>query len=147
MKVPEDPVLMALDRLALAAVGVTTVALAEGGTGHDLTLAQWRALVVISSSKGVRASDVADRIGMTRPSMSRLVRRLERRGVVSVHSDPLDGRAAILRATANGRQMHLATLARRRELMAEALAARAGVLPDDLATGLAAIADALERYG
>lgn len=84
---------------------------------------------------------------MTRPSMSRLVRRLERRGVISVHEDPLDGRAAILRATANGRQMHLATMARRRELMAEALGARAGALPDDLATGLAAIADALERYG
>ncbi|HEY6013494.1 MAG TPA: helix-turn-helix domain-containing protein, partial [Candidatus Limnocylindrales bacterium] len=86
MERAEDRILAALDRLAAASVGLTTVALAEHG--RDLTLPQWRALVVISTSTGLRASDVADRVGMSRPSMSRLIRRLQRRGVIVVEDDP-----------------------------------------------------------
>ncbi|MGH2513687.1 MAG: MarR family winged helix-turn-helix transcriptional regulator [Candidatus Limnocylindrales bacterium] len=142
-----ESLLAALDRLVLAAVGVTTVALAESGEGHDLTLSQWRALVVITSADGLRASEVAQRIGMSRPSMSRLIRRLERRGVIVADQDPHDGRATILRATRTGAAMRVATMNRRRELMAEALDARPGTLPPDLAGGLDAIAGALERYG
>jgi DNA-binding MarR family transcriptional regulator len=146
MEPSEDRVLAALDRLVLAAVGVTTVALAESGEGHDLTLSQWRALVVISSSTGLRASELAQRIGMSRPSMSRLVRRLERRGVIVAEQDPNDGRATILRATSTGVSVRVAMMARRRELMTDALAARPGSLPRDLASGLDAIAEVLERY-
>jgi DNA-binding MarR family transcriptional regulator len=142
----DDHILAALDRLASAAVGMTTVALAANGQVHDLTLPQWRTLVVISASTGLRASEVASRIGMSRPSMSRLIRRLQRRGVIVVEVDPTDRRAMILRATPVGVAMRVAAMARRRELMAEALAAHPGRLPRDLAGGLDAIADALERY-
>jgi DNA-binding MarR family transcriptional regulator len=127
----EDHILAALDRLASAAVGMTTVALAANGQVHDLTLPQWRALVVISASTGLRAGDVASR---------------QRRGVIVVEADPTDRRATILRATPVGVAMRAAAMARRRELMAEALAAHPGRLPRDLGQGLDAIADALERY-
>jgi DNA-binding MarR family transcriptional regulator len=147
MQPPNDRVLAALDRLATAAVGVTALALAETAAARDLTLAQWRALVVISSSDGLRAGEVAARIGMSRPSMSRLVRRLERRGVIAVAEDPNDGRATILRATPAGDAMRIATMARRRTLMAEAVAARREPLPKSLADALDAVADALERHG
>jgi DNA-binding MarR family transcriptional regulator len=146
MQPPDDRMLAALDRLTTAAVGVTALALAETAAAHDLTLAQWRALVVISASDGLRAGEVASRIGMSRPSMSRLVRRLQRRGVVFVAEDPDDRRATILRATPAGVAMRVATMARRRTLMAEALAARRGPLPDELGGALDAIADALERH-
>jgi hypothetical protein len=63
MEPSEDRVLAALDRLVLAAVGVTTVALAESGEGHDLTLSQWRALVVISSSWTAREGTRTGRRG------------------------------------------------------------------------------------
>lgn len=144
MQRAEDRILAALDRLAAAAVGLTTLALAE--QGRDLTLPQWRALVVISTSTGLRASDVADRIGMSRPSMSRLIRRLQRRGAIVVEHDPSDRRATILRATPAGVAMRVATMTRRRELMAEALAAHPVPLPRELVSGLDAIADELERY-
>jgi DNA-binding MarR family transcriptional regulator len=144
MQRTEDRILAALDRLAAASVALTTVALAE--QGRDLTLPQWRALVVISTSTGLRASDVADRIGMSRPSMSRLIRRLQRRGVIVVEDDPGDRRATILRATPAGVAMRVATMTRRRKLMAEALAAHRGPLPRELASGLDAIADELERF-
>ncbi len=137
----------ALDRLVAAAVGVTTVALAETTAGHDLTVPQWRALVVISSSSGLRASEVAARLGMSRPSMSRLIRRLERRGVIVVEPDPTDGRATVLRATPAGVAMRVATMSRRRELILDALAEGSESLPPGLARGLDAIAGSLERYG
>lgn len=144
MEQTDERILAGLDRLAVAAIGVTTVALAEHG--RDLTLPQWRALVVISSSSGLRASDVASRIGMSRPSMSRLIRRLQRRGVIVADEDPSDRRATILRATPAGVAMRVATMARRRDLMAEALATHRGPLPRELGAGLDAIAEALERY-
>src|ERR1035437_10988056 len=83
---------------------------------------------------------------MSRPSMSRLVRRLERRGVIVAEQDPNDGRATILRATSTGVAVRVAMMARRRELMTDALATRPGSLPRDLASGLDAIAEVLERY-
>jgi DNA-binding MarR family transcriptional regulator len=147
MSMPEDPVMDALERLFIAAVGVTSVALAEAGASPDLTLQQWRALVVISASDGLRPGVVAQQIGMSRPSMSRLVRRLERRGVVLVEPDPLDGRAVVLRATPAGAALRRAVMARRRELVRQALAAHRGRLPDDLQGGLRAIAEALAWFG
>ncbi|MGZ8820619.1 MAG: hypothetical protein ACXWX1_04745 [Aeromicrobium sp.] len=76
--------------------------------------------------------------------MSRLIRRLQQRGVIVVEVDPTDRRATILRATPIGVARRVAAMARRRELVAEALAARPGPLPRELGRGLAAIADALE---
>ena len=142
----DDRLLAALDRVVVAAVGVTTVALAGGSRERDLTLPQWRALMVISSSGGVRAGDVAKRIGMSRPSMSRLVRRLERHGMVVASQDPVDRRATILQASRKGNAVRVATLDRRQKLVEDALAGRSP-LPRDLLDGLHEIADALSRYG
>lgn len=136
----------ALDELIGAAVGVTTVALAQTVIGQDLTLPQWRALVVISSTNGLRVSDVATRIGMSRPSMTRLVQRLQRRGVIITEPDPSDRRATILRATPAGMAMRVATMSGRRRLIVDALGSGAEALSPDLAHCLMAIAQALGRY-
>ncbi len=143
----DDLLLAALDRLVVAAVAVTTVALAQTESARDLTLAQWRALVVISSSNGLRSSEVARRIGMSRPSMTRLVQRLQRRGLIGVEPDPSDGRATILRATTAGAATKVAMMARRRSLIVDALAERRNDLSPEAAGELETIAEALERYG
>jgi DNA-binding MarR family transcriptional regulator len=143
----DDDLVAALDRLVGAAVAVTTVALSQTVGGDELTLPQWRALVVITSASGLRASEVAARIGMSRPSMTRLVQRLVRRGVVVVTSDPSDGRATILRPTQAGLALRVATMSRRRKLIVDALGARTWSLPPELVRGLDAIAESLERYG
>ncbi len=84
---------------------------------------------------------------MSRPSMTRLIQRLARRGVIEVHSDPRDGRASILQPTQHGRALCLATIARRRLLIADALGARADSLQADLVRDLDIVAESLESYG
>jgi DNA-binding MarR family transcriptional regulator len=143
----DDALLDTLDDLAIELVGLTALALALGGEERDLTLAQWRALVLIASADGVRASDLAPRIGMSRPSVSRLVRRLEGKGLVSARADPTDGRAAILTSTAVGQQALHDTRARRRQMVADSLARRGRPLPRDLHGGLRAVHEALDETG
>lgn len=142
-----ERLLDALDDLSIEVVALTAMALDQGGQAQDLTLAQWRALVLIASADGIRASDLAARLGMSRPSMSRLVRRLARKGLIGTTTDPADGRAVILSSTVAGRQALLDTRRRRRRMVSDALARQALPLPGDLHVGLRAIARALEESG
>jgi DNA-binding MarR family transcriptional regulator len=138
-----DRRLDALDRLARTGVGITTRAIAEGGTMADLTLPQWQALVVVAEAgkPGIRVGDLGRRLRLTAPGASRLVRRLEIRGLVVVTRDAPDRRAAIVRATDGGRALWTAVILRRRELLAEALSRVEAV--GDVDRFLGAIADAL----
>lgn len=54
-------VVEALERLVTAAVGLTTVVLGEAGVASELTLPQWRILVVVAESDGSRVGEVAGR--------------------------------------------------------------------------------------
>jgi len=56
---------------------------------------------------GTRAVVLAQRAGMTRQSMSNLIRELENSGYVDVQPDPEDGRAALVRLTPRGEQFCL----------------------------------------
>jgi DNA-binding MarR family transcriptional regulator len=142
--VPTD-ILDSLQAIMYGAVGMTTVALARASAG-ELTLSQWRALVVIGRNDGVHVGDISAAVGMSLPSTSRLVRRLERRGLVSTARDEADRRATLVRMTAAGRRLRNRVVDRRRDLMDAALAANVRRLPKNLSTGLAVIARALEAY-
>ena len=68
----------------MGAVGVTARAVAEAAP--ELSLLQWRVLVVLAGSPdGRTVSEVADRIGSRLPATSRLLGRLRRRGLVEAH--------------------------------------------------------------
>ena len=138
-------ILESLELLLLGAIGMTSFALADVAVA-DLTLAQWRALVVVGRTDAIRVGDIASRIGLSLPSTSRLVGRLERRGYVTTERDDRDRRATLVRLTPEGRDVREAVLARRRELMNQALTAYATRLPKDLTRGLAVIAKAFDRY-
>jgi DNA-binding MarR family transcriptional regulator len=108
----------ALERLVFAGVALTSRALAEATPGLELTLPQWRALVVLGEAPdGARVSEVASRVGGSLPGTSRLLRRLERRGLVSAQQDDRDHRATRVRLTPDGRSVRSAIFGYRRRII------------------------------
>jgi DNA-binding MarR family transcriptional regulator len=143
----EGSTLDALDRLIMAAVGITTVALAQANPARELTFPQWRVLVVLGETpSGMRVSDIARRIGSSSPSASRLIRRMERAGLVSTERDESDRRATVVRLSRGGAKLRSRVVAHRRRLVARLLHERQGTLPSDLESGLLIIADTLSSH-
>ena len=141
---PPD-LLESLEQLIFGAIGLTSFALADADVA-DLTLTQWRAMVVIGRANGLRVGEIASRVGMSLPSTSRLVGRLERRGYVATVRDETDRRATLVTMTDEGRRVRSAVIERRRELMNSSLAAYGSTLPKDLSRGLATLARAFAPY-
>lgn len=65
-------------------------------------------------STGVRASDVAAALGLDKSTVSRGIAQLERIGLIERVADPADGRARLLRLTADGAERYGAIRAQRR---------------------------------
>ena len=136
-----------LERIAVGAVGLTTRALAQADTGFELTFPQWRALLVLGEqADGARIGEVAARVGGTLPATSRLLRRLERRGLTALSLDELDRRATRARLTDHGRTVRETILAHRRAALREIAAGLPQSEQRRLKRGLRAIAAELERF-
>ncbi|GHF93891.1 MULTISPECIES: MarR family transcriptional regulator [Amycolatopsis] len=80
----------------------------------------------------LRLTTLATAEAVSQPSMSQLVQRLERQGLVSRIADPEDGRASLVALTEPGR----ALLAERRAARHQRLADLLAVLPDEDAAAL-----------
>lgn len=144
---PIDGSIEDLERIVIGAVGVTTQALEQAAPGDDLTFSQWRALLILGdAAEGCRVGEVAARVGVTLPATSRLLRRLERRDLVTLRPDETDRRATRARLTPRGREVRDAILAYRRSALLE-IAERAGT-PRARASGrtIHALAELFERY-
>jgi DNA-binding MarR family transcriptional regulator len=142
--VPDDQLLLLLERVVIGSVGLTTRALAEAAPGGDLTFPQWRAMLVVGEgSDGLRVGQVASRVGVTLPATSRLLRRLERRGLMELGPDPVDRRATRARLTAAGVAARAAVLDYRRAELRET-AARLDAA--DQVAALEELASLLGRY-
>ncbi len=140
----ERSTLDALDRVIVASVGITTVALAQADRAGELTFPQWRVLVVVGERpSGVRVSEIARRVGASSPSASRLIRRMELAGMVTTERDENDRRATLVRLTAAGARVRSTVIDRRRRLVARLFRSHAGRLPRDLDLGLQAIGEVL----
>jgi DNA-binding MarR family transcriptional regulator len=136
-----------LERITVGAVGVTTRALTEATPGFEMTFPQWRALLILGAEPdGARVSEVAGRVGVTLPATGRLLRRLERRGLLDLATDPDDRRATRARLTAAGRATRDAILAYRERVLTEVAHAANAEGHRDLAGVLVAIAALLEPY-
>ncbi len=143
----DEAIVEAIERLMVESVGVTTVALGLASPDVELSFPQWRALVVVGTYEaGIRVGEIAARIGSAVPSTSRLVRRLERRGLVVAERDEADRRATLVRLTPAGKHLRTALVDCRRQLVRDALAGHAGRLSAQLLEGLDQIAGALRRY-
>lgn len=63
---------------------------------HDISLAQWGALLAINEKGAASPSDVADRVGIDRGATTRLLARMEAKGLVTRRSHDADGRSVLL---------------------------------------------------
>jgi len=123
-----------------ALVGVATRSLAE--LGVEVTLTQFRPLMVLASRGPQRAVDVAGELGVSPSTGTRVCDRLVRKGLVRRTRRAGDRRAVWLALTRSGRDL-VAEVSRRRR--AE-LARLVGTIPParyaDLVESLGAIAEA-----
>ena len=139
----DQRVLDAIDGLALGLVAVTERAITQTVGELDLTLAQWRVLLVVGQSRTpLRVGDVADRIQASLPSTSRILRRLERRGLLSTERDDRDRRATLVQLTATGAATRRKVIQARQRLIAAAIDDH-DPMPVGLAAGLERIVSAL----
>lgn len=70
---------------------------------RDLSVAQFRTLAYIKNNNGASLSSLAAHIGLTLPSMSKLIDGLVSRGLVTRDSDPEDRRKICLCLTSAGK--------------------------------------------
>jgi DNA-binding MarR family transcriptional regulator len=74
-------------------VNLTARPFNEGlGRRHELSLSDWRVMTVLGSHPGTTASEVCQRTGMDKMSVSRAIASLARRRRVLRKPDPADGR-------------------------------------------------------
>lgn len=75
--------------------------------GSGLDLSEYDVLVTLGHGppEGMRPSDLADRVLLTKSGMTRLLQRLEERGLVGRHACPLDRRGRYIAMTAEGRHL------------------------------------------
>ncbi len=90
----------ALVRASFATMAVLSRVAAE----HDLSLTQLRVLAILRDRR-VRMSELADYLGLDKSTISGLVERAEKRGLLERAPNPADGRATDVFLTAAGRQL------------------------------------------
>ncbi len=138
-------VAQALDRIVMAGVALTARALSEATTESDLSLPQWRVLVVLADAKQtLRLSDIAARVGVTLPATSRQLRRLERRGLIEIRPDEHDRRAVNVLLTPAGERVRTTIVAHRLNAVREATNDIA--VSEEGVTQLSVLADALDQF-
>lgn len=140
----DERVIAAVERVILGGVAITARAL--DGEVEDLTFPQWRVLMILGEQEAeAHVRGVGERVGVSAPSASRLLRRLEDRGFIELRRDLHDRRFMRVRLTNAGQVARNRVIDRRRILIGEALVATDGNFPPDLPDALGAIAEALIR--
>jgi DNA-binding MarR family transcriptional regulator len=126
--------LLAIGRMLIAQ---TARSLAQ--LNANVTLPQFRALVVLATSGPARVVDLAAELRVQPSTATRMCDRLVRKGLVSRHEHPADGRAAWVVLTATGRNLVAEIMRRRREEIAALVQAIPIADPQAFASGLQAL--------
>lgn len=135
----ETEVVGALLAVSRVFVGVAARSLAEL---DDITLAQFRTLVVLVSRGPQRIVDLAQELAVTSSTATRMCNRLVRKGLVARVSRESDRRAAWITLTGPGRELVGEVMRRRRERMAALVADLSLTRPLAFAATLNALAEA-----
>jgi DNA-binding MarR family transcriptional regulator len=109
-----------VERLVVASVAVTARALNE--SAPDLTFAQWRVLVLVDRPDGMAVGAIAAALGAKIAAVSRLVGRLNRRGLVTTRRGHQDARIVLVALTAAGAELRNRVVKNRRIELADLLA-------------------------
>ena len=136
---------MDLDRSANDLLELVSLVIRSLSGSRDLSLTAVATLGSLARQGPQRITSLAVAEGVSQPSMTQLIQRLEQRGLVERGSDPSDGRAALVSLTEEGK----AALAARREHNAEQIAELLAGLPDAdvdaLNQALAAVLPAMRK--
>lgn len=91
---------------------------ALAGEPYQLTLNEWRAMVVLASQPGCNATDIVESTGLDKMSVSRAIHGLEKHGRVRKTADLLDQRKAKLSLTADAKRLYakIGAQAKQREI-------------------------------
>jgi len=112
---------------------------------HGITETQWRVLRALTTADAVRIRQLAELTLISAPSLTRILKTLEERGLLSRSAEPGDQRAARIALTAGGRAL-IDAVAPFSEERYRGLAARIGETElDTLYRVLADLPDRLER--
>lgn len=72
---------------------------------HDVTEQQWRVIRVLGEESPLDATTVAERSSILTPSLTRIIRTLEERGLIGRERDMSDGRRLVLSITRAGESL------------------------------------------
>ncbi len=113
MNVPDDnEVIEAIIHASRAMVGIAVRSLTE--CGEAVTLPQFRTLVALTDRGPRRLADLADALGVSPSTATRMCDRLVRKGLITRTRDELDRREVNLVVTAAGRTTVMDVINRRR---------------------------------
>ena len=92
----------------------------------DLTEQQWRVLRVVRESGGIDPTQISDQACLLLPSLTRILQKLDEKGLISRSRDQVDRRRQVIRITAAGEKIidanmaaSLAIVTRTRDKMGE----------------------------
>ena len=138
---PADPA--AVDAVLTASRSLVAVATRSlGAAAEEVTIAQYRALVVLASRGPQRMADLAAALDVAPSTAGRMCDRLVRKGLIRRHRARADRRAVLVSVTAPGRLVVDQATARRRALIGEILGRLPASRQRAVAEALAAFADA-----
>jgi DNA-binding MarR family transcriptional regulator len=109
-----------VERIVVASVAVTARLLSEEGA--ELTLSQWRVLVLVDRPGGMPVGAVAAALRAKIAAVSRLVGRLNARGLVQTRRADADGRVVLVSLTTAGRRLRRRIVHGRRAQLEKLLA-------------------------
>ena len=136
----DGPVLDAVLTASRVLVAMAARSLADAG--EEVTLTQYRSLVVLASRGPQGVASLAEALAVTAPTASRLVERLVRKGLVRRRADRQDRRQVRVGLTGAGRDLVRLVTERRREEIAALLASIPPDVLEPMATGLRHLAAA-----
>jgi DNA-binding MarR family transcriptional regulator len=86
-----------------------------------VNVTDWRIMSLLAIEPGIPASRICHVIGFDKGPVSRTLAMLQKRGLVTIRTDPNDGRSHSISLTAKGRNVHdkviVAALERERKLL------------------------------
>lgn len=107
--------------LTASRVLVAIAARSLAGAAEEVTLPQYRSLVVLASRGPQSVAALAEAVGVTPPTATRMCDRLVRKGLVRRRSDRRDRRQVRVALTGDGRRLVDAVTRRRRREIARLL--------------------------
>lgn len=136
----DDAVLEAVLGASRALVAIAARSLADAG--EEVTLTQYRSLVVLASRGPQSLGALAELLGVTPPTVSRMCDRLVRKQLILRRADPKDRRQIRVALSARGNRLVEEVTHRRREEIAQLLASMSSSEQASVATSLQRLADA-----